>query len=127
MGGRARFGFNVTKDAGLPKQRIDWPSTLTPTLAATTTMSAVSTLIGQATASLSETSGPVLSKTAISAARLAPNTPVSLVWATVVGNRVNCSGTCWSFVSVPLGSGVAAADGTLQTTSRSRTGSAAGT
>ena len=28
---------------------------------------------------------------------------VDLEWATVVGNRVNCTGTCWSSVSVPLG------------------------
>jgi len=32
----------------------------------------------------------------------------------VVGNRVNCSGTCWTFVSIPLGNATAAADGTLQ-------------
>jgi hypothetical protein len=31
----------------------------------------------------------------------------------VVGNRVNCTGTCWTFVSVPLGGGTAAADGTF--------------
>ena len=44
---------------------------------------------------------------------LTPSAPVNLVWSTVVGNRVNCTGTCWSFVSVPLGNGTAAADGTL--------------
>ena len=57
--------------------------------------------------------GAVMSKVDVSASGLAPSTPVSLVWSTVVGNRVNCSGTCWSFVSVPLGTGTAAADGTL--------------
>jgi hypothetical protein len=34
--------------------------------------------------------------------------------ATVVGNRVNCTGTCWAVASVPLGNGTAAADGSLQ-------------
>ena len=34
--------------------------------------------------------------------------------ATVVGNRVNCTGVCWSFVTVPLGSAKTAADGTLK-------------
>jgi hypothetical protein len=38
---------------------------------------------------------------------------VDLVWSTVVGNRVNCSGTCWSFVSVPLGNATSRADGTI--------------
>ena len=33
---------------------------------------------------------------------------------TVVGNRVNCTGTCWAIASVPLGGGTAAADGSLQ-------------
>jgi hypothetical protein len=31
-----------------------------------------------------------------------------------VGNRVNCTGTCWSFVDVPLGGGTAGGDGSLQ-------------
>ena len=49
----------------------------------------------------------------ITASGLTPNAPVDLEWSTVVGNRVNCTGTCWSFVSVPLGAAPAAADGTL--------------
>ena len=71
---------------------------------------------GKATATLSSTSGPVLSKVDVSATGLTPSAPVSLVWSTVVGNRVNCTGTCWSFVSVPLGNGTAAADGSLKST-----------
>ena len=57
--------------------------------------------------------GPVLSKVDVSASGLDAGQPVDLVWSTVVGNRVNCSGTCWSFVSVPLGTATAAADGTF--------------
>jgi hypothetical protein len=47
--------------------------------------------------------GAVNSQVAITASGLVPNTPVDLEWGTVVGNRVNCTGTCWAFVSVPLG------------------------
>lgn len=111
-----RFTFTVTKDAGLPKQRIDWPLSIAPTLDARTTLSALGATTDQATASVSTASGPVLSKVDVSAKGLVPSLPVSLVWSTVVGNRVNCSGTCWSFVSVPLGSGTATADGTLART-----------
>ncbi len=111
-----RFTFKVTKDAGLPKQRMDWPVAVTPTLDARTTLAAVGGSVGKASASLSSTSGPVLSKVDVSAAGLTPSLPVSLVWSTVVGNRVNCSGTCWSFVSVPLGTGTAGADGALKST-----------
>jgi hypothetical protein len=111
-----RFTFTVTKDAGPPAAQIDWPMPITPTVDAKTTVSAVSLLVGQASATLSQSSGTVLSKVDVSATGLAPSTPVSLVWSTVVGNRVNCSGTCWSFVSVPLGNGTATADGSLKAT-----------
>ncbi len=111
-----RFMFNVTKDAGLPKQRIDWPADVAPTLDAKTTLSTAGLGANRAAATLSSASGPVLSKVDVLASKLTPNLPVSIVWSTVVGNRVNCTGTCWSFVSVPLGTGVAAADGTLKST-----------
>jgi hypothetical protein len=110
----SRFAFTVTKDAGLPRQRIDWPVAVAPTLDARTTLSATGLAAGTtATARLSSTAGPVLSKVDVSATGLTPGVPVDLVWSTVVGNRVNCSGTCWSFVSIPLGHATAAADGTL--------------
>jgi hypothetical protein len=110
----SRFAFTVTKDAGLPRQRIDWPVAVAPTLDARTTLSATGLAAGTtATARLSSTAGPVLSKVDVSASGLTPGVPIDLVWSTVVGNRVNCSGTCWSFVSIPLGHTTAAADGTL--------------
>lgn len=111
-----RFAFNVTKDAGLPKQRLDWPVSVAPTLDAKTTLSTGGLTAGTASATLSSASGPILSKVDVSASGLTPNVPVSLVWSTVVGNRVNCSGTCWAFVSVPLGTGTASADGSLKST-----------
>jgi hypothetical protein len=110
----SRFAFTVTKDAGPPRQRIDWPVAVEPTLDARTTLSATGLAAGTtATARLSSTAGPVLSKVDVSASGLTPGVPVDLVWSTVVGNRVNCSGTCWSFVSIPLGHATTAADGTL--------------
>ena len=54
-----------------------------------------------------------MTKVGVTAAGLTPNAPVELQWSTVVGNRVNCTGTCWSFVSIPLGKATASATGTL--------------
>jgi len=112
-----RFAFTVTKDNGRPAARIDWPARVTPTVDARTTLAATGLAAGSAaTASLSTTSGVVESKTDVTAAGLTAGQPVDLEWSTVVGNRVNCTGTCWSFVSVPLGNATAAADGSLKTT-----------
>jgi hypothetical protein len=110
----AHFAFTVTKDAGRPARRIDWPAQVAPTLDARTTLATTGLSANSgATARLSSTAGPVLSKVDVAASGLSPGAPVDLVWSTVVGNRVNCTGTCWSFVSVPLGKGTASADGSL--------------
>jgi hypothetical protein len=112
-----KFIFTVTKDVGRPAPRIDWPMNVTPTVSPTTTLAAVKATAGAttSTASLSVTSGQILTKVDVSAGGLTPNAPVSLQWATVVGNRVNCTGICWAFSTVPLGTATAAADGTLKT------------
>src|SRR4051794_18293534 len=108
------MSFTVTKDAGRPKPRIDWPAKVEPTLDAKTTLQLLSTTTS-ATASLSSTSGAVNSAVSINASGLTPNAPVDLEWSTVVGNRVNCTGTCWTFVSVPLGNPTASPSGTIST------------
>ena len=109
-----KFGFMVTKDNGRPAPQIDWPATVVPTLDARTTLAKSGLATGAAaTASLGVTSGQVLTNVDLKAAGLVAGQPVDLEWSTVVGNRVNCTGTCWSFVSVPLGKPTAAADGTL--------------
>ena len=108
------FTFVVTKDNGRPAARIDWPANVAPTLATRTTLATAG--LGTATsstASLTATSGAVMTKVGVTAAGLTPNAAVDLQWATVVGNRVNCTGTCWSFVSIPLGKTTASAGGTL--------------
>ena len=105
--------FKVTKDNGRPKAQLDWPATVSQTLDARTTLQLTNATNSAATASLDSTTGPVNSKTIVHATGLTPSTPVDLEWSTVVGNRVNCSGTCWSFLQVPLGTATAAADGSL--------------
>jgi hypothetical protein len=112
-----KFMFRVTKDRLVaPAPRIDWPANVTPTMDAPTTMIPDAVSPGStATAQLSSTTGPVLSSTTVTASGLEPSTPVNLVWSTVVGNRVNCTGACWSFVSVPLATVPSGADGSLNT------------
>jgi hypothetical protein len=107
-----KFAFTVTKDNGRPAPAIDWPASVKQTMSTITT--AASQVSTGATATLAATAGQVNEKVAVTATGLTPNAPVDLSWATVVGNRVNCTGTCWSFVSVPLGSGTAAGDGTVK-------------
>jgi hypothetical protein len=104
--------FTVTKDNGRPKPRMDWPAQVAPTLDAKTTLqlSALSTK-SSAIAQLSSTSGAVNTSVGITGSGLAANAPVDLEWSTVVGNRVNCTGTCWTFVSVPLGTPTTDANG----------------
>ena len=114
----ALFPFTVTKDAGPPPARVDWPLSIKPTIEAKTTLAAATPVggAGTATVQLSVTSGAVLSKVDVSATGLNANEPVEVVWATVVGNRVNCTGTCWAFSSIPLGKATAAADGSVKST-----------
>ena len=109
----SKLYFTVTKDAGRPKPEIDWPAQVQPTMWSVTTL--LPQASATATASLSQTSGPILTKVALGVHGLQPNAPVSLQWASVVGNRVNCTGTCWATLDVPLGTATAAADGSLQT------------
>src|SRR5204863_117657 len=65
-----RFAFSVTKDAGPPKARFDWPVQVAPTINATTTMSAAGLTAGEAKASVDSKAGPVLTKVAVSATGL---------------------------------------------------------
>jgi len=110
-----KFVFTVTKDAGRPKPQLDWPVDVTPTVSSTTTMlGSIAGNVGSAKAALSVNSGPVLSKVGLNVSGLKAGQPVDLEWATVVGNRVNCTGTCWAAATIPLGKGTASADGTLQ-------------
>ncbi len=98
------FGvFTITKDNGAFKPYIQWPAKVTPTVVQRTTYSTAGLdPATKATASLSAESGPVGSKTTITVSGLSTTGSHQIVWATVVGNRVNCTGTCWVYNSIPL-------------------------
>ncbi len=99
------FGtFTITKDKGAFAPYIQWPSKVTPTVSAHTTLSNIGLDPNtKAIASLSPESGPVGSKTTINVNGLTTTGSHQIVWATVVGNRVNCTtGTCWVYNSLPL-------------------------
>ena len=107
--------FRITKDAGAPKPSLEWPANVQPTMSDRTTVVPASVgASSTSTAKLDSTTGPILSKVNVTAAGLTPNVPVALQWTSVVGNRVNCTGTCWNFVNQPLGSAQVGADGTLK-------------
>jgi hypothetical protein len=109
-----RMKFTVTGDKGAPPTSLEWPPAVEPTLSERTTLLNANIEAGStATAKLSSPTGPILSKTTVTAAGLAPGQPYVIQWGSVVGNRVNCTGQCWNFVNEVLGSGVAGADGTI--------------
>jgi hypothetical protein len=107
--------FTVTKDSGRPRTKVEWPQNIRRTVNPTTTLMAANLLATQAQASLSRSRGFVGDKATLNASGLAPNVPVAIVWATVVGNRVNCTGICWVFSQVPVATATPNANGSLQT------------
>jgi hypothetical protein len=120
----SKLFFTVTKDAGRPKPEIDWPVNVAPTMSAFTTLlpgvaeqtsgSSATGGASSASGSLSVTSGRILTKVGVNVSGLAPNAEADLQWASVVGNRVNCTGTCWTTLNIPLGTATTAADGSLK-------------
>ena len=113
----ATVTFTVTKGGDPPPPpSVDWPVNVTPTVSARTTLeesglAAESTV----TAELDSTSGPVDTSVALTGSGFSDAAPVQLVWSTVVGNRVNCTSTCWAFASTPLGTATPSSGGLLQT------------
>lgn len=105
--------FTITKDPGVQKPIIVFPPTVTPTVEQRTTLSNVGlNPATQGIMSLSEVSGPILSKTTVKVSGLTTKGAHSIVWSTVVGNRFNCaSGTCWVYNPIPLAT-VDVVDGT---------------
>jgi hypothetical protein len=97
--------FTVTRDSALPQPYISFPAEVTPTVSQVTTLSSAGLdPQSKAAASLSVATGPVDTKTQLSVTGLTGTGTDQLVWSTVVGNRVNCTSTCWAFSAVPLGS-----------------------
>lgn len=97
--------FTVTKDNGPFKPYVDYPPAMTPTVDQRTTLSDIGLDPNtKAVASLSVNRGPVGSKTTLNVSGLTTTGTHQIVWATVVGNRVNCTtGTCWVYNPIPLG------------------------
>ena len=96
--------FKVTADNGAPKPYITWPAQVESTIALRTTLSSAGLDPNtKAVATLSKSSGAILTKSTFKATGLSTTGTHQLVWSTVVGNRVNCTGTCWNFSSIPLG------------------------
>jgi hypothetical protein len=97
--------FKVTKDKGPAQSFITWPANVAATVSQVTTLSSAGLdPASHAVATLSPTTGPVLTKTTLSVSDLPETGTATLNWSTVVGNRVNCTSTCWSFSSIPIGS-----------------------
>ena len=99
------------------KPSITWPDTITPTVPERTTLQTAGLdPTSTAVATLSQTSGPILTKVQVSATGLSGTGTDQLVWSTVIGSRVNCpTSSCWNFESVPLGTATIA-NGTLSST-----------
>lgn len=98
--------FTTTKDNGAARASIQYPDLVTPIVTTKTTL----TDIGldpntKAVATLSTDRGVVGSKVKLDVKGLTTDGVHQLVWATVVGNRVNCpTSTCWVYNGVPMGS-----------------------
>ncbi len=112
----AKVVFTVTQDTVAPGPSIDWPVDVAPTVSARTTLATSGLAVNSnVDATLASTMGPVGTKVPMTASGLTSPAPVSLVWSTVVGNRVDCASTCWIFASTPLGTATPAG-GALQST-----------
>jgi hypothetical protein len=112
----AKVIFTVTQGSVAPGPSVDWPVDVAPTVSARTTLATSGLAVnGNVNATLASTMGPVDTKVALTASGLASPAPVSLVWSTVVGNRVDCASTCWIFASTPLGTATPVG-GSLQST-----------
>jgi hypothetical protein len=95
--------FTVTADDGPPPAVIDWPASVTPTLKEITTLDEGGLGVSsKAKTSISSSKGPDGTNVTVTASKLPSNATATLQWASVVGNRVNCKSTCWSFVTQPL-------------------------
>ena len=96
--------FVVTNDPGVGKPYATFPADVQPTTPLRTTLSTVGLdPATKAVMTLSKTSGDILSKVNVKTSAVAVDGTYQIVWSTVVGNRVNCTGVCWSFNAIPLG------------------------
>ena len=106
--------FTVTKDSGIFKPRVIYPPAMTPTVDQRTTLSTAGLdPATKANMTLAPDHGIVGSKFTVQVSGIPTKGTHTLVWSTVVGNRVNCTtGTCWVYNPIPLGT-VEVTDGTV--------------
>jgi hypothetical protein len=111
-----RFTFNVTKDAGLPTDSLQWPekSRVLQMKADTPRTTMSKTPSAAVSAALAPASGSVNSPTTLRATGLPPNTEVVLFFVTARGNRMTPSG--WNLDNVPLATATTKSDGSLTAT-----------
>jgi hypothetical protein len=99
-----KFTLTKSRSKSLPPAQIDWPVSVAPTISARTTLGLGGTKVtGGASANVSPSSAMVGETVKVAASGLGAG-PVSLELITVVGSRVNCKGTCWAAVGIPVGS-----------------------
>ena len=96
--------FKVTKDPGVIAPSIEYPDQVTPSTELRTTLSNQGVdPQTSAKATVDVSSAVVGTKVKLNVNGLSTTGAHQIVWATVVGNRVNCSGTCWVYNAVPMG------------------------
>jgi hypothetical protein len=98
-----QFKFITTVDNGPPANTLEWPaSDAVRTLSADEPRTTLEPLApSDARVALDPSTGPILTRTRVSASGLRPGADAQAVWMTARGNRVSDSG--WDVVSVPLG------------------------
>ncbi len=108
-----RLVFTMTDDKTVPPSVTDWPdvSRVANVSTAAPTSASGKPPVGNAKASLTPNTGPVLSSTVFTASGLTPNTPFELFFVTARGNRANPSG--WGLTDTSMGKATSAADGSL--------------
>ena len=101
----SKVAFKVTKDAGAPKASIEFPETFQPADSSfhTTQSTAGTDTASKAVATLSANAAVVGEKVKLNVTGLSTTGAHQIVWASVIGNRVNCTGTCWIYTAVNLG------------------------
>lgn len=111
-----RFTFNVTRDAGLPAEGLQWPDKNRVAQLKADTPRTTMSLVPSASISarLTPASGPVNSQTTLRATGLPPHTEVGVYFVTARGNRMTPSG--WNLDSVPLATATTKPDGSLTAT-----------
>ena len=101
--------FRTTKDNGVFTPYLEYPQTVN-VLDAQKTTNIASNLdpASKAVATVDVSAGVVGSKAKLNVSGLSTTGDHQIVWATVVGNRVNCTtGVCWVYAGVPMGNATA--------------------